>query len=282
MNLTAPFGAPSNRRPHQLGRVHGVGKGGAPVSAKVEWLFDSGADVSVVQDQVGALFTTVATGATASPTSGGAGILMVTGIDIEVQVETFGGHSHPARAQGDVGVKSSNDGSNLVGVAQLEAVSVTLVWSSRYQVGALVEDNLVHPNGHYVWWADPNIVKDADSLLERIRASFVGDAEIADDPEAALRRIRARYEYEVKHLLSGFVGYREARAVMTVTIDAWNGHLAPVRRVTEDQRRAHADEVEAITAHLLADCAAIENVEIRAEVERWLRFHTSEISTHDR
>lgn len=280
MPLSAASGAPTNRRPHQLGRVYGTRTNGTTASARVEWLIDSGSDVAVVQQQVGALFATKATGATASPTSGGPGILMVTGLDVEVEVES-NQHSYRRRVQTDVGIKSSNHGSNIIGVAELNAARATLVWSAGQRAGALIDEHAITTNGMYHWHSDPLLLEDAQHLLARIRNEDPNSGPLPADPESALRIINLRYQHEVEQLLSGFVGYREARAIMSAAIDAWNSQLPPVHQLSNRQRRAHADEVASVTAQLLTGCAKIDQPEVRSEIERLLQHHASEIRRHN-
>lgn len=278
--LSAPSGASSNRRPHQLGRVHGTRTNGTPGSCRVEWLIDSGADVAVVQKQVGALFTTKATGATASPTSGGPGILMVTGLDIEMEIVSAN-YSYPRRVRTDVGIKSSNDGSNIVGVAELDVAAVTLIWSAAQRAGALIEDRAMTPDGRYCWHSDPLILDDASRLLTQIRRADPNSGPLPANPDSALHAIQLGYQHEVERLLSGFVGYREARAVMSAAIDAWNSHLKPAAQLSAMQRHTHADEVESATSQLLALCSTVERPEVMDEIERVLRRHASDIRRHN-
>jgi hypothetical protein len=138
MNLVAPSNAPQNRRPHSWGNVTGW-KQGAPVAASVEWLIDTGADVGVIQKQVGDLFDSVATGLSASPTTGNIGITMVTGIDVSFDVEDLTGVSQPMQSSTSVGVKSDNSGSNIIGQDQLVYVSARIDWDPSLRSGRLYQ-----------------------------------------------------------------------------------------------------------------------------------------------
>ena len=276
MTLLPPSGGPSNRRPHQLGRLHGTRKTGAAGSVVVEWLIDSGSDVAVVQARVGAVFDTKVTGATASPTTGGAGILMVRGLEVEIQVDSGSG-TYPVRVNTDVGIKSSDAGSNIVGVAELQAAGATLVWASRLQAGTLVDDRAVSPDGRQGWSYDPLLLQDAKALLGDIRRAQPGGGSIPDDPEDALHAIVARYRNEVSALLTGLVGYREARAIMSAGIDAWNDHLRPAKNVSASRRAEFADDFSEATAGLLADCARLGDHPLGPEIRKLLEIHAAEI-----
>ena len=135
--LTTPAAARRSRRPHARGEARGS-KRGRSVTKTVEWLLDSGADVTVVQKQVGDCFDLVATGASASPTTGSRGILMKRGMTVSVTVEDGTGVQRSAASALDVGVKPDNAGSNLVGMEQLAAAGAVLEWDPVRRTGRLL------------------------------------------------------------------------------------------------------------------------------------------------
>ena len=53
-NLAPPSWDAAQRRPHQGGQAKGYDKGGLPVSVSVEWMADTGAELSVVTKDVAA------------------------------------------------------------------------------------------------------------------------------------------------------------------------------------------------------------------------------------
>jgi hypothetical protein len=115
-----------------------------PFEAEVEWLVDTGADVGVVQKQVGDLFdTVVVTALSASPTTGSTGIAMVTGIaaqfDLELPDDLLGSQkvSTPFITSTPVGIKSDNRGSNLIGEDQLAEASACVFWDPNMRLGRL-------------------------------------------------------------------------------------------------------------------------------------------------
>jgi hypothetical protein len=136
MTLGPPKNAPASKRPHQWGEAAGS-KGGRPVTVSVEWLFDTGADVAVVQKRVGDCFDTTPTGASASPTVGSGGILMVQGIMVSFETEDAMGQSSTVSSSNDLGVKNDNAGSNLIGVDQLADVGAKIWWDPSAQSGGL-------------------------------------------------------------------------------------------------------------------------------------------------
>jgi hypothetical protein len=136
MNLTASSGK-SSRRPHQTGRALGR-KSGLPTAIQVDWLIDTGADYVTVQHSVGNSFDTVnAIGVTASPTTGGGGMQVVTGITTEFEVEDGSGVSHTKQSSKYVAIKSNNAKSNILGMEQLADAGASVRWDPSNKQGAL-------------------------------------------------------------------------------------------------------------------------------------------------
>jgi hypothetical protein len=136
MALGPPKNAPTSLRPHQWGEASGTERG-QPVTVDVQWLFDTGADVAVVQKRVGDCFDTQPTGASASPTVGSGGILMVRGITVAFDAEDASGYSSTVTNSKDVGIKDDNSGSNLIGVDHLADAGVTIEWNPMLRSGRL-------------------------------------------------------------------------------------------------------------------------------------------------
>jgi hypothetical protein len=137
VNLGQSGRDPGTRRPFQDGRVLGQ-QNGAPAATNVEWLVDTGADIVALWDSVGSLFDVVQSiGASASPTTGGGGIQVVTGIQAEFNVEDATGNATTASASGYVGIKSNNAGNNVLGVEQLADAGATVEWDPKLRTGSL-------------------------------------------------------------------------------------------------------------------------------------------------
>lgn len=136
MTLGPPAAAPNSRRPHTVGEVSGT-KHGVPVDVGIEWLVDTGADVGVVQKSVGDRFDLIPTGASASPTAGRTAILMCRGLTVGFDAEDPSGTLVRRASARDVGVKSADTGSNLIGVDQLADAGVTLGWDPVARSGGL-------------------------------------------------------------------------------------------------------------------------------------------------
>lgn len=136
MPLGPPSGTPGSQRPHVVGEASGT-RSGSPVTVGVEWLVDSGADVAVVQKQVGDCFDLTATGASASPTTGSRAILMNQGMTVGFDADDRMGGVTAVASGRDVGVKSDNRGTNLIGVDQLADVGATLEWDAAARYGRL-------------------------------------------------------------------------------------------------------------------------------------------------
>jgi hypothetical protein len=107
-------------------------------SVDVEWLVDTGADLTTVRRGIGRLFRyRRVVAASASPTTGGKGILVVTGLETEFSaVDAFGATSTLVSTQ-HVGVKSNNAGSDLLGMIQLADQSAMVMWSPHTKKGEL-------------------------------------------------------------------------------------------------------------------------------------------------
>ena len=123
-------------RPFQVnGYVDGY-KNGSAVSKMVEWLVDTGASVSVVTKNVGDLFDLTPTGASANATTGGAGIMMNTGLSVEFTVRNPAGNDFVHQsATLDVGKKPDNSGSEVLGMDQVAAVGAGVVWDPKSGTG---------------------------------------------------------------------------------------------------------------------------------------------------
>jgi hypothetical protein len=136
MNLAPPASTPHSRRPHQTGRAFGFSRG-VPISVPVTWMVDTGSDIGVVRKSVGDSFDLVATGASASPTTGGGGIIVKTGLDAQFAAEDSAGTSYTLRASPAVGVKPNDAGSDVLGMDQLAAFSVEVLWNPSTRIGSL-------------------------------------------------------------------------------------------------------------------------------------------------
>ena len=139
MSLGPSTGARSSLRPHQQGELKGRRKIlGAPYARPVEWLVDTGADISTVRNQIASGFQVSSVGLSASPTTGGGGIQVVTGLTAEFQVEDAGGTIHTAQAMRYMGIKSNNAGSDLLGMNHIAEVGATVRWEPTAALGALM------------------------------------------------------------------------------------------------------------------------------------------------
>ena len=126
-------------RPQQKGRVVGIDQySGQDHSVAVTWLVDTGAELTTVRDCVGREFSyRRVRGATASTTTGGGGILVVTGLEAEFSVTNALGKVLPVRSSKVMGVKSNNSGSDLLGMIQLADKSAIVDWDPRNGLGSL-------------------------------------------------------------------------------------------------------------------------------------------------
>jgi hypothetical protein len=100
-------------------------------------MVDSGADIGVVRSSVGNQLALTATGVSASPTTGGGGIIIKTGLQVGFSAEDPHGASVTIADTAPVGVKSNNSGSDIIGVDQLAAHAVSLEWDAAARTGKL-------------------------------------------------------------------------------------------------------------------------------------------------
>jgi hypothetical protein len=103
-------------------------KGGVPVDRGVEWLVDTGADISAIRHGPGSAFDVQSVALTASPTTGGGGIQVVTGLTAEFEVEDSQQGAMTVQATKYAGIKSANAGSNVLGMAHVAEVGASVVW----------------------------------------------------------------------------------------------------------------------------------------------------------
>jgi hypothetical protein len=137
MNLGPPSTGGLTRRPFQSGQARGYLRG-APNSVTVEWLVDTGADIATVWDSVGSQFDrTRSIGFSAKPTTGGGGIQVVDGIEVEFSVEDAAGNPTTLVVGGMVAVKSNDATNNLLGMEQLAAAGASVEWDPSGRAGTL-------------------------------------------------------------------------------------------------------------------------------------------------
>src|SRR5262245_55964887 len=126
-NLLPPAGNASDARPHQQGRAEGTKRRRA-VSVAVEWLIDTGAQISTITAGTAANFDLKQTGGSASATTGGGGIIVKSGLQTHFEVFDRQGNPQPKSFQRNVGVKQANTGSDILGVDQIGAAGAQVEW----------------------------------------------------------------------------------------------------------------------------------------------------------
>ena len=137
-NLAPPSANAADHRPHQAGEARGY-KWGLSVVSKIEWLIDTGAQISVVTKSKGALFDLLPIAGSASATTGGGGILIKSGLDMAFEIFDGAGLAKPVVGTLDVGVKPDDNGSEILGVDQLEKAGAVVEWDPSAGLGRLKE-----------------------------------------------------------------------------------------------------------------------------------------------
>lgn len=122
--------------PWHFGEAVGT-KAGTQVREGIEWQVDTGAECSAIKQSIGVKFDSIATAFTASPTTGGGGIRVVTGIDVTFTVEDEQGNSRQVQSSRYVAIKPSDACSNLLGMAQLESACAEVRWDPASRTGSL-------------------------------------------------------------------------------------------------------------------------------------------------
>jgi hypothetical protein len=135
-NLGPPSGSASDRRPHQRGKAKGL-QNGLPHSEDKEWLVDTGAQISVVTKDNGDKFDLTAVGGSASGTTGGGGILVKSGLEMEFEIFDTNGVATTVKCNLDVGVKHNNKGSEILGMDQIADVDAVVEWDPKARTGRL-------------------------------------------------------------------------------------------------------------------------------------------------
>jgi len=114
-------------RPFQIGSAEGT-KGAIKVVMCKEWLIDTGAEVSAITKSNAANFDLTALAATAMATTTGAGLAMHSGLTMVFKVKNSVGTDVTVRCSLDVGVKPSDDGSEILGMDQIAHVNARVEW----------------------------------------------------------------------------------------------------------------------------------------------------------
>jgi predicted aspartyl protease len=137
-NLAPPLKNPADPRPHQKGKITGY-KAGTPVTARKEWLVDTGAQITCVTKNNADQFDLTPTGGSASATTGGGGILVKTGLTVWFEVFDKNGQSKSVGSQLSVAVKPNNNGSEILGMDQLQNANAAIEWDTAQLTGRLYE-----------------------------------------------------------------------------------------------------------------------------------------------
>jgi hypothetical protein len=135
-NLRAHKTRLGDPRPFQDGRIEGQHLG-VSATETIDWLVDTGASICAITKDSADKFDLHPTGATASATSGGAGIIMKSGMTIVFTVEDSSGTNSEQTCFLDVGVKPDNQGSEVLGMDQINHCGVKVRWDPSAQTGAL-------------------------------------------------------------------------------------------------------------------------------------------------
>jgi hypothetical protein len=138
-NLTSSSVKLSDPRPFQTGKLGGS-KNGLSLEVANEWLIDTGATVSAITKSKGDQFDLTPTGASASATTGGGGIIMKSGLTATFVVfDSLMKANRDVSSALDVGVKPNDYGSEILGMDQLANVGANVRWDPTAQDGDIYE-----------------------------------------------------------------------------------------------------------------------------------------------
>jgi len=125
----------NDRRPFQSnGTIDGY-KNSQFVQIGLEWLVDTGACVAAITKIKGDSFDLTPTGASANATTGGAGIIMKSGLTTYFRVKDTAGIDQIKSCQFPVGVKQTNHGSEILGMDQIADVQAKVSWDPSTRDG---------------------------------------------------------------------------------------------------------------------------------------------------
>lgn len=137
-NLGPPAKKSANERPYQLGKAKGK-KAGAVVEVDVEWLIDTGADISTIRKSTADKFDLTATAGSASGTTGGGGMLIKSGLTMKFRILDQNDKDQQVECSLDVAVKHNDAGSDILGMDQIAEVEAEIQWDPKGKAGRLRE-----------------------------------------------------------------------------------------------------------------------------------------------
>jgi len=100
-------------------------------------MVDTGAQISCITKSNGDKFDLTPVGGTASGTAGGGGILVKSGLEMQFEVLDPHGAPTTVTCNLDVGVKSNNKGSEILGIDQIAHVGALVEWHPKARTGRL-------------------------------------------------------------------------------------------------------------------------------------------------
>jgi len=143
-NLSSKAGNPADNRPHQKGAALGQvwkswenGGGWCYEEVPIEWMVDTGAQITCVKRTTGNNFRLVPIGGSASGTTGGGGILIKSGLITEFEAIGYIRRRKKMRCQLDVAVKPNDAGSEILGMDSIEHVKARVEWDPNSCSGTI-------------------------------------------------------------------------------------------------------------------------------------------------
>ncbi len=133
-NLHARSADPNDPRPFQEGYVEGV-RNHLPVKLAIEWLVDTGANVSALTQRKASQFDLTLSGGSVAATTGGGGMVMMSGVTMFFTVLEPNGSSQQVQCSLPIAVKPNDSGSDILGMDQLAFVNAKVRWDPTAQDG---------------------------------------------------------------------------------------------------------------------------------------------------
>jgi hypothetical protein len=141
VTLRSPGASPHSLRPAVGGSLRGVF--GAPAAARpVEWILDTGAEITTVRRSVGEGLGATPTAWTASPTTGAGGIRVVDGLAVSFEARDADGAPRAVTVGGYVGIKDTDRMGDLLGMQQVALGRARIFWDPAARRGVLRLDRL--------------------------------------------------------------------------------------------------------------------------------------------
>ena len=107
------------------------------MTVNVEWLVDTGAEVSAITNHNANQFDLVSVAGSVSATTGGGGIVIMSGVSTVFEMFDVLSNPQQMKCSRKIGVKPNNYGSEILGMDRVAHVSAVVEWDPTSRKGRL-------------------------------------------------------------------------------------------------------------------------------------------------